>query len=85
VTAAGQDRPLSHEAAGFRVTWLPGSDQLHGACHCGADRVSEDPIDLWTWLYDHPVGHLPAQEPVPDDTSPHRSRALVPMPVGITT
>lgn len=40
----------------LRVTWVPGSDLLHGTCHCGAERTSEDPIALWDWLLDHP-GH----------------------------
>jgi hypothetical protein len=77
VTGAGQE-------GGYRVTWVPGSDHLHGICHCGADRVSEDPIELWTWLHHHPVGHGSAGGPTTDDGPPSHSNALVPMPVGIT-
>jgi hypothetical protein len=28
-----------------------------GTCFCGAEREAEDPIELWTWLLDHPIGH----------------------------
>jgi len=99
VTGIGYEGPRPREG-GFRVAWVPGSDRLHGICHCGADRVSEDPVELWTWLYDHPVGHRPepepragdappAQHPTPQPSTPQpstarRSSALVPRPVGIT-
>lgn len=46
----------------FRVTWLPGSDRLQGRCHCGAVQVAEDPVEIWTWLLAHPVGHESAAE-----------------------
>ncbi|GLZ02603.1 hypothetical protein Acsp03_00700 [Actinomadura sp. NBRC 104412] len=82
MTGAAHEGPPARRAGGFRITWVPGSDRLHGICHCGADRVSEDPAELWTWLYDHPVDHRPTPEPA-GDASPERSRALVPTPVGI--
>jgi hypothetical protein len=50
----------------LRVVWLPGSDQLQGNCHCGAVHVADDPVEIWTWLLAHPVGH----EPTTDDAVP---------------
>lgn len=44
----------------YRVRWVPGSDSLLGACHCGAEYLSEDPVDVWAWLHAHPDGHDPA-------------------------
>ncbi len=41
----------------LRVVWIPGSDQLRGVCHCGAERVSDGPVEVWEWLLAHPVGH----------------------------
>ncbi len=41
----------------FRVHWVPGTDQLSGTCHCGAQCTASDPIELWEWLHGHPVGH----------------------------
>jgi len=41
----------------YRVDWVPGTDQLLGYCRCGAQRESEDPIQLWQWLTGHPKGH----------------------------
>jgi len=43
----------------YRVSWRPGADQLLGTCHCGAEHLAEDPIELWAWLLDHPDGHEP--------------------------
>lgn len=43
----------------YRVLWVPGSDSLLGVCHCGAERLSEDPVDAWAWLLAHPEGHDP--------------------------
>ena len=37
----------------YRIEWLPGTDRLDGACHCGARRSDEDPVQLWAWLLDH--------------------------------
>ena len=41
----------------LRVHWLPGTDQLLGTCHCGAEHTALDPVELWDWLLGHPVGH----------------------------
>jgi hypothetical protein len=41
----------------LRVVWIPGSDQLRGVCHCGAERVADGPAEVWDWLLAHPVGH----------------------------
>jgi hypothetical protein len=41
----------------YRIHWVPGTDQLVGACHCGAVREAEDPVELWEWLLAHPDGH----------------------------
>lgn len=43
----------------YRIHWEPGADVLVGVCHCGAERGSEDPADLWDWLLAHPDGHAP--------------------------
>ncbi|MFB7240887.1 hypothetical protein ACFCYX_00260 [Streptomyces populi] len=40
-----------------RVTWLPGTDVLHGTCHCGAEHTAEDPVAMWEWMLAHPEGH----------------------------
>lgn len=41
----------------FRVVWTPGTDELLGVCHCGAEHLASDPIQLWEWLLAHPEGH----------------------------
>lgn len=41
----------------YRIDWLPGTDLLHGVCHCGAERSAEDPVELWEWMLAHPTGH----------------------------
>ena len=38
----------------YRIVWEPGSDRLHGICHCGAQRDADDPVELWLWLLAHP-------------------------------
>ncbi len=43
----------------LRVTWVPGTDELLGVCHCGAEQLADDPIALWAWLLAHPDGHEP--------------------------
>jgi hypothetical protein len=47
----------------YRVDWVLGTDLLHGQCRCGAERESEDPIELWQWLTGHPVGHDEREAP----------------------
>lgn len=56
----------------YQVRWRPGSDQLLGICHCGAERVAEDPIALWAWLHAHPDGHAGRADAtaVPDPVEP---------------
>ncbi len=54
----------------YRVDWVLGTDLLHGRCQCGAERESEDPIELWQWLTGHPVGHeqsWSSGQPTPHD------------------
>ena len=52
------DGPGSAPAAGsgtvHRIVWAPGSDRLHGICHCGAEHVADDPVQMWQWLLAHP-------------------------------
>jgi hypothetical protein len=61
----------------FRIVWVRGTDQLLGTCHCGAERVGDDPIALWAWLHGHPVGH---GDQADEDPS---TAMLVPRPVGV--
>ncbi|MBY8871358.1 hypothetical protein K7640_05815 [Micromonospora sp. PLK6-60] len=52
----------------YRVHWMPGTDTLRGTCHCGAERVADEPVELWEWLLAHPQGHQPAPAPAPGPT-----------------
>jgi hypothetical protein len=45
----------------FQIVWTPGTDDLLGVCHCGAEHVGQDPVEVWSWLLAHPDGHAPAQ------------------------
>lgn len=54
----------------YRVDWVPGTDRLHGQCWCGAQRESEDPIELWQWLTGHPLGHDESRAPQRPDPRP---------------
>jgi hypothetical protein len=47
----------THGQNTFSITWVPGTDVMLGACHCGAERLAEDPVELWEWLLGHPAGH----------------------------
>jgi hypothetical protein len=38
----------------LQVDWVPGSDLLRGRCHCGAEKVADDPVVIWRWLLAHP-------------------------------
>jgi len=49
----------------YRVIWVPGTDELLGQCHCGAEHIAEDPIEAWAWLLAHPDGHDLLAEPAP--------------------
>ncbi|MFE2628571.1 hypothetical protein ACFXDP_11630 [Streptomyces sp. NPDC059374] len=41
----------------YRVDWVPGTDLLHGTCHCGLEHRAEDPVRMWGWMLAHPQGH----------------------------
>ncbi|CAM02099.1 hypothetical protein A8924_3212 [Saccharopolyspora erythraea NRRL 2338] len=41
----------------YRIHWVLGTDRLRAVCHCGAERIFEDPVELWEWLLAHPDGH----------------------------
>lgn len=43
----------------YRIDWLPGTDLLHGTCHCGREHTSQDPVEMWEWMLAHPQGHEP--------------------------
>ncbi|MFB6849126.1 hypothetical protein ACFCXS_30325 [Streptomyces sp. NPDC056373] len=42
----------------YRIAWLPGTDTLHGTCHCGREHTAQDPVEMWEWMLAHPRGHL---------------------------
>jgi hypothetical protein len=46
----------------LQVDWVPGSDQLRGRCHCGAEAVADDPVAMWQWLLAHPNHPFPVRE-----------------------
>ncbi|MEV4241597.1 hypothetical protein AB0J47_41305 [Nocardia sp. NPDC049737] len=49
-----------------RVRWVPGTDTLLGTCHCSAQHITEDPVDLWQWMDNHhhnPPGPPQGAEP----------------------
>ncbi|MBL6275029.1 hypothetical protein JMF97_02490 [Micromonospora fiedleri] len=50
----------------YRIHWMPGTDILRGVCHCGAERVAEEPVELWEWLLAHPQGHRSPAPPAPE-------------------
>ncbi len=58
-----------------RVGWLPGTDRLHGRCHCGAQTEADDPVQMWEWLSAHPahapVGAAPAEPAEPPEPPAH--------------
>ena len=41
----------------YRVHWLPGTDLLHGTCHCGAEHTDDDPVEMWSWMLTHVHRH----------------------------
>jgi hypothetical protein len=53
----------------LRVDWLPGSDRLHGRCHCGATAEAAEPVAMWEWLLAHP-DHPAAGPAEPAPTPP---------------
>ncbi|WP_199920576.1 hypothetical protein [Streptomyces sp. NRRL S-481] len=30
----------------YRIDWLPGTDVLHGTCHCGREHTAQDPVEM---------------------------------------
>ncbi|MFF5002782.1 hypothetical protein ACFY3G_08160 [Streptomyces phaeochromogenes] len=59
----------------YRIDWLPGTDVLHGTCHCGAEHSAEDPIEMWEWMLGHPEGHTPRDSNGPNGPNgPNNSR-----------
>jgi hypothetical protein len=56
----------------YRVDWLPGTDLLHGTCHCGAEHTAQDPIEMWGWMLAHPEGHAPPPQGSPEQRLPRR-------------
>lgn len=53
-----------------RIHWVLGTDRLRAVCHCGAERLFDDPVELWEWLLGHPDDHRPTAG------APDRSPAL---------
>jgi hypothetical protein len=49
----------------YRIHWVLGTDQLRAVCHCGTERIFEEPVELWEWLLAHPDGHDPADSAPP--------------------
>ena len=45
------------DAEVYRVRWLPGTDLLHGTCHCGAEHTDDDPVEMWSWMLTHVHRH----------------------------
>ncbi|MER5258809.1 hypothetical protein [Streptomyces sp. NPDC002855] len=64
-----------------RIHWVLGTDRLLAACHCGARREFEDPVELWDWLLGHPDGHRPGPAPEFTPAAPAPALALDPAPV----
>lgn len=57
----------------YRIHWRLGTDLQVGVCHCGAEHESDDPVELWEWLLDHPDGHRrpwPANQANQPDPAP---------------
>jgi hypothetical protein len=71
---SGRDASADHRVAGravYRVVWEPGSDRLHGICHCGAFRDADDPVEVWRWLLAHPAHETTAAPDIaPDQNAP---------------
>lgn len=51
------NRPMISGSRVYRIHWVLGTDRLRAVCHCSAEREFDDPVELWEWLLDHPVGH----------------------------
>jgi hypothetical protein len=66
----------------FQVVWTPGTDDLLGICHCGAEHLGQDPVDVWSWLLAHPDGHQPAAAPAGPTSAARLADADVPAGAG---
>lgn len=49
--------PVQRVRRVHRIHWVPGTDAQRAVCHCGAERIFEDPVQLWEWLLGHPDDH----------------------------
>jgi hypothetical protein len=55
----------------YRIHWVLGTDRLRAVCHCGAERIFEEPVELWEWLLAHPDGHTAGDpQPIPPVPQP---------------
>lgn len=67
MTGGGAEIPEAPPVLGgdrvYRIHWVLGTDRLRAVCHCGAERVFEEPVELWEWLLAHPEGHDGADPP----------------------
>ncbi|OLT16184.1 hypothetical protein BJF78_14995 [Pseudonocardia sp. CNS-139] len=64
----------------YRIHWVLGADRLRGVCHCGSERIFDDPVELWEWLLAHPDGHEPGDVRAagPGPTAPARRLVATP-------
>lgn len=60
--------PALHGERVYRIHWVLLTDRLRAVCYCDAERIFEEPIELWEWLLAHPDGHDPV--PRSDDARP---------------
>lgn len=63
VDAIPEAPPALHGDRVHRIHWVLGTDQLRAVCHCGAERIFDDPVVLWEWLLGHPDDHRPPPSP----------------------
>ncbi|GAA1085384.1 MULTISPECIES: hypothetical protein [Pseudonocardia] len=57
MSAIPEAPPVLHGHRVQRIHWVLGTDLLRAVCHCGAERVFDDPVPLWDWLLGCPVDH----------------------------
>jgi hypothetical protein len=62
----------------YRIDWLPGTDILHGTCHCGREHTSQDPIEMWEWMLAHPQGHEPQETQPTQENEPQEPQGHEP-------
>jgi len=56
----------------YRIDWVPGTDLLHGRCHCGTEHTAQNPEAMWSWMLAHPDHPLTPSTPGTPGT-PERS------------